>query len=410
VGNDQGGASDHQVFEGLLDFQFRFTVQGRRGFIQDQDGGILEERPGDAETLPLASGKDRALLADDRVETVRQLVDELESVGRTGRLDDFLLALLNVAVGDVVAHGIVKEDGLLGNDADLGPQRGDGDVAEVGSVDEDGAPGDFIEAGDEVDEGGFAGTAHPHDGDQFPGPYREVDVLQHRFVAVVEMDMPEFDAPGNGGQWEGARALDDFRGRVENVVDPVGGGNALLERQVHAAQALDRFVEQDQGGQEGEKIARGRDPLDHAVAAIADDGHNPDAAEEFHERRQQGVHGSGFHGVVERPGVLFAEALLFVFFHPEGLDDAIAANGFVENDRNIAHRFETLGADGAELLPEFDDGQEGEGQDEDRDDGQLPVPVEDHSDQPDHTEGVPDDAGGAFLDGRLDLADVVGDA
>jgi len=82
----------------------------------------------------------------------------------------------------------------------------------------------------------------------------------------------------------------------------------------------------------------------------------------------------------------------------------------VENDRNIAHRFETLGADGAELLPEFDDGQEGEGQDEDRDDGQLPVPVEEHSDQPDHTEGVPDDAGGAFLDGRLDLADVVGDA
>ena len=38
---------------------------------------------------------------------------------------------LQAAVGDVVAHRVVEQDGLLGDHADLGPKRRQGDVPDV---------------------------------------------------------------------------------------------------------------------------------------------------------------------------------------------------------------------------------------------------------------------------------------
>ena len=47
-------------------------VQRARRFIEDQDRRILVDRPGQAEPLPLASGKPDAAFPDHRVQTVRQ--------------------------------------------------------------------------------------------------------------------------------------------------------------------------------------------------------------------------------------------------------------------------------------------------------------------------------------------------
>ena len=46
-----------QVFQGLLHQMFAFVVQGGGGFIQNQDGRVLQEHPGNGNALLLAAGE-----------------------------------------------------------------------------------------------------------------------------------------------------------------------------------------------------------------------------------------------------------------------------------------------------------------------------------------------------------------
>jgi hypothetical protein len=51
------------------------TVEMGRRLVQDQDGRIGEQRPGDGEPLPLAARKAATVLADQRVEAVGKARD-----------------------------------------------------------------------------------------------------------------------------------------------------------------------------------------------------------------------------------------------------------------------------------------------------------------------------------------------
>ena len=58
---------------------------------------------------------------------------------------------VRLAVGDVVADGVVEEDGLLGDLADLSAERAETHVAKVVAVDEDTAGSHVEEARNEID-------------------------------------------------------------------------------------------------------------------------------------------------------------------------------------------------------------------------------------------------------------------
>ena len=49
------GSSLHQSFKGFLDQPFRFGVERRGGFIEQQDARVFENRPGNGNPLPLAA-------------------------------------------------------------------------------------------------------------------------------------------------------------------------------------------------------------------------------------------------------------------------------------------------------------------------------------------------------------------
>jgi hypothetical protein len=57
VGDDEGGAVLHQVFEGLLHEFFGGRIEGARGFIKNEDGRVLEQGAGDGDALALAAGE-----------------------------------------------------------------------------------------------------------------------------------------------------------------------------------------------------------------------------------------------------------------------------------------------------------------------------------------------------------------
>ena len=66
--------------------------------------GCGDQRAGDRHALALPAAEREAALADQRVEPVGQLLEQLGEPGALGRLGDLLLARVRAGVGDVVAE------------------------------------------------------------------------------------------------------------------------------------------------------------------------------------------------------------------------------------------------------------------------------------------------------------------
>ncbi len=82
-------------------------------------GGSIEQGPGDGQALAFAAGEAHPLLTDEGVEALGHRRHKVVSVGGLQGIDDVRFRGRKMAVGHVVAHRVVEEDGLLGDHADL---------------------------------------------------------------------------------------------------------------------------------------------------------------------------------------------------------------------------------------------------------------------------------------------------
>ena len=139
MGNDNGGPILHEVVQRPLHLAFRLGIQGGGRLVQNQDGGVLQKRPGNGEPLLLAAGKPHPGLADHGVEAPRQGLDKVQGIGGTGRRPHLGLGGIAAAIHDVVAHRIVEENGLLGHHGELPAQAVQGQPANVLAVNQNGA-------------------------------------------------------------------------------------------------------------------------------------------------------------------------------------------------------------------------------------------------------------------------------
>ena len=71
-----------------LHYLLRLCVQGAGGLVQDEHGGVLEQRPGDGDPLPLPAAHRHAALAQDGVVSLGEGGDEAVGVGGLGRFVD----------------------------------------------------------------------------------------------------------------------------------------------------------------------------------------------------------------------------------------------------------------------------------------------------------------------------------
>lgn len=71
VGDDDGRAADHQVFEGLDDEAFGLGVEGAGGFVQDEYGAVPQNCSGYGDALALPARQVRSSLSEHRVKAVR---------------------------------------------------------------------------------------------------------------------------------------------------------------------------------------------------------------------------------------------------------------------------------------------------------------------------------------------------
>ena len=65
-----------RFWQRALHQHFRFGIQVRSGFVQNQDGRVLQQRAGDGDALPLAAAQLHAALADHGVVSLRHALDE----------------------------------------------------------------------------------------------------------------------------------------------------------------------------------------------------------------------------------------------------------------------------------------------------------------------------------------------
>nr|ACR35398.1 unknown [Zea mays] len=122
VRHQDGGPPLHQPLQRLLQHALRLRVQRARRLVQQQDGRVLEHRPGDGDPLLLPARQLHAPLADRGPVPIGQLAHEAVHVRRLRRLDHLLLARAFLAVRDVFQDARREEDWLLLHQADLAPQ------------------------------------------------------------------------------------------------------------------------------------------------------------------------------------------------------------------------------------------------------------------------------------------------
>jgi len=88
VSDNAGGTADRQLCKRLLHKPFGLSIQGARGFIEQEDGGSLENDPSRARPLTLSTGEPTPFRPRG-VEPVRQSIQELRRRRGFGGGQDF---------------------------------------------------------------------------------------------------------------------------------------------------------------------------------------------------------------------------------------------------------------------------------------------------------------------------------
>ena len=178
VGDDDAGAVREDALEGLLDEAFGFAVETAGGFIEDEDARVAQDDAGEGDALFFTAAEAVAALADDGVVAIGEAGDEAVDVGGAGGLLDLFLGGIGAGEADVDGDGIVEEEGLLGDHADVGGEGSEGEVTQVDAIETDAALLGVIEARNEVGEGGLTGAAGADEGGELAGLDGEIDILE----------------------------------------------------------------------------------------------------------------------------------------------------------------------------------------------------------------------------------------
>ena len=102
VPDNQHRAVAGQLGEGPLNLRGTVWVGVGGSLVQNQDGRVGEQCPGDNDALLLPARKVR-VLADDRVQTVRQLTDVLPNLGAARGLNDPFVVGIGYSQANVIA-------------------------------------------------------------------------------------------------------------------------------------------------------------------------------------------------------------------------------------------------------------------------------------------------------------------
>src|SRR5690348_6687020 len=390
VGDDDNGAAAHQVLQSRLHQSLGLAVQGGSGFVEDEDGGILEQGASNGNALALPAGQANAALADHGFVAFGQSFDEVVGQGCLGGFHYTLLGNSGLAVGDVVAHRVVEEHGFLGHDADLRTQRRNGQVAHVLAINQQAASGDVEEARNQVHQRAFAGAAGANHGQDFPGVHRKLNVTQHvagfAVSAIGKTDMIETDALAKMRQLTRRGLLQHRVFEVHEMENGSRSAQRLLEVVVENGELAHRLVELVDGDDESHKDTASEYPGFDQVAPQEQQQRDADCADDVHGGRTDGGRGHRAQVGSEQPTCRRPEPAHLPLFHAERFHDAVAGNGFVEQVVDVGQLVLTAAGGVAHPPANPARGKNHERDKQDQDPGQLAAQHDDHAGDKDEGE------------------------
>mgnify|MGYP000687891786 CR=1 FL=1 len=119
VGDGEDRLPLGQGGQGLLDQVLVLRVHAGGGLVQDDDGRVLQNGPGDGDALTLSAGELLTRVPGGGVPAVLQTADKLLALGCPGGGEYLLIRGPRSAQPDVLLQGAVKEKVVLGDEADL---------------------------------------------------------------------------------------------------------------------------------------------------------------------------------------------------------------------------------------------------------------------------------------------------
>ena len=193
-----GGLVPGDVVELAVDLRLRHRVQGRRGLIQNDEGGILIEGPGDGDLLGLAAGDLHALLVQVLVEVGFQALRQGRQPLPEARFGKAVRRPLPVIVppgSHILPQGQGQQLEILkdhGEEVHVLPVAV---LPDVDAIEEDLSLRWIVEPTEELDEGGLSAAVGAHHGKAAPHPEAHVHMPQGvvRPAGVAEGHVPELD-------------------------------------------------------------------------------------------------------------------------------------------------------------------------------------------------------------------------
>ena len=125
----------HGGVHGVQDLVFRFRIDRGQCIVADQDGRLQKNCPRNGQPLPLSAGQIGAVLADDRVVTMRQRTNKLICRGDSRCAFDLVFCCVRMTKGDVRRHRIAEQKALLKHNTDAAAQYVQIEMPQVNSID-----------------------------------------------------------------------------------------------------------------------------------------------------------------------------------------------------------------------------------------------------------------------------------
>src|SRR5215217_2214831 len=284
VGDDQAGPALQGGGQRLLDVDLGLGVEVGGGLVEDDDGRVGQQQPGDGQALLLAAGQPVAALPDHRLPALGQALDQVQDPGGATGVLDLLQGRVRPGVAQVGQDGVVEQVRVLGDQPDRGPQALQLQVAHVDPVDPDGAVADVVDPGDQHGGGRLAGARGADQGDQLARPDGEADVVQDRLPGgrpargrpageagdgrlvggrVAEADVLELDPPRWMVQGDRPRTVADRALEVEHLEHPLEGHERGHHVHPGVGQGGEGTVDLGDEGGQGDDVTRLQVALEH---------------------------------------------------------------------------------------------------------------------------------------------------
>ena len=222
MGNDQGGPAAHDGVHSLFDLLFGPGIHGTGGFVQDQDGGSGNGRPGNGQKLALSLGQGSPVMLQDRIVAVLQMHDEIMGKGPAGRFLHLFVRGIHSAIADVLPDRPGKKMDVLQDHGYVLSQKAPVDQADRDRIDQDLPFPDLVKAVDQARNGGLARSCGAYESDLVSLSGTEGNVMKDRMpgnIAEGHMVKDHFSPDLLHGK--GLFSLLFLRLRIHDLKDPL---------------------------------------------------------------------------------------------------------------------------------------------------------------------------------------------